>query len=75
MSDVDSLKELVDGTNALMDWFKSQELQPADAVMLCESFIARMTVANEFCSPIPDKLKVVYKTIEELVDMYRTLKI
>lgn len=42
----ENAKDLFDASDAMQDWCLSQDLLPADAVMVAEMFIARMIAAN-----------------------------
>lgn len=65
---VDTLKKATQATNALLDWFKSQEIAPFDSIIIMEFYIARMIVQNKNNGgSTEDKIKTLADNIYELV--------
>lgn len=52
--------DLSAASSALQDWFQSQDIQPAEAAMVVEVFLARLIVANGISE---EKFELVNKAV------------
>lgn len=49
MSNIIDMKDVDAATCALMDWFKSQDVPPADAMIVVANLSARLIIENSKC--------------------------
>lgn len=64
-----SVKDTWQASNSLQDWFQSQELEPAEAAMVAEMFIARLIAANATSIyNMEDKFSLTNRTIRDFTE-------
>lgn len=64
-----SVKDTWQVSNSLQAWFQSQELKPAEAVMVAEMFIARLIATNATSMfNMEDKFSLTNRTIRDFAE-------
>lgn len=68
---IQALKDIEDAGVALIGWFRSQDVSPADSIMVCESFLGKMIAANgKGPADIEEKFALANDTIREYCLLY-----
>lgn len=64
-----SVKDTWQASDSLQAWFQSQELKPAEAVMVAEMFIARLIAINSTSIyNMEDKFSLTNRTIRDFAE-------
>lgn len=68
---IQALSDIEDAGVALIDWFRSQDISPADSIMICEAFLGKMIAANsKGIEDAEEKFTLANDTIREYCLLY-----
>ena len=68
-------KDLEDASMAMQEWFKSQDLSPADAMVVIAYFSARMIINNMSSDQdMEEKIQVGVYSIRECINILKDVK-
>lgn len=69
---IDTFQKAAQVTDALLAWFKSQEIAPFDSVFTIEFYLARMIVQNsDQGKSTEDKVRMIADNIYELIPLIK----